>query len=102
MLICSPLPNKVGLYVSLIVMGTAINASLPLYYETCIEATFPVAESVTMATITALYNILPITFLLIFLIPNIGKTFSVFPTLNKEGTKTQQDVMIRIFKLYVD
>lgn len=62
----------VGLYISLIILGVMVNGTMPLYYETCIEATYPIPESVTMGVITAVYNIFPAFFLLVFLIPNIG------------------------------
>ena len=62
-----------ALYISYISMGIGVNGVLPLYYETGIETTFPISEDVTMGVMTMLYNILPVLFLIVSQIPNIGK-----------------------------
>ena len=63
----------VGLYATLILLGTSINASVPLYYEVCIEAVYPVSESLATGIIMICYNLFPVLFLLVGLVPNLGK-----------------------------
>ena len=63
----------VGLYVCVVLQGLFSNGSIPLFYELSIEATYPVAEVATSAVLNILYNIIPLFFLGLFLIPNLSK-----------------------------
>ena len=50
-----------------------MNAATPLFFETACEVTYPVAEGVTNLVLTLVNNIFGLIFLLIQMIPNIGK-----------------------------
>ncbi|KAL3831879.1 hypothetical protein ACJMK2_023576 [Sinanodonta woodiana] len=60
------------MYTTLILVGLLLSASTPLFYETCCEATYPVAEGITNFALTLMNNIGGLVFLLIQMIPNIG------------------------------
>ncbi|KAL3831880.1 hypothetical protein ACJMK2_023577 [Sinanodonta woodiana] len=60
------------IYATLILVGLLLSASTPLFYETCCEATYPVAEGITNFALTLMNNIGGLVFLLIQMIPNIG------------------------------
>ena len=61
-----------AVYVYYVLLAASVNGALPLYYEASIETTFPVSEGITMGVITMAYNILPIAFLMVPLLPDIG------------------------------
>ena len=61
------------LYASVILVGLCNNGSIPLFFEMAAEKNYPVSEIVTASMITLMFNVWPIIFLLVFLIPNIGK-----------------------------
>jgi len=42
--------------VAALVSGAASNGALPLYFELCVEAAFPVPSSIVIMAATALYN----------------------------------------------
>jgi len=57
-----------------IILGTLLlNATPPLYFETACEVTYPVAEGVTTLVLTLMNNVGGLIFLLVQMIPNIGK-----------------------------
>ncbi|ELU05131.1 hypothetical protein CAPTEDRAFT_140636 [Capitella teleta] len=64
--------SHVLLYTAGILQCICNNGPIPLYYELAIESTYPIAEVVTSSLMTIIYNILPICFLGVFLIPNLG------------------------------
>ncbi|KAK3589570.1 hypothetical protein CHS0354_043025 [Potamilus streckersoni] len=67
------IPFSTGIvYTTLILVGLLLSASTPLFYETCCEATYPVAEGITNFALTLMNNIGGLVFLLIQMIPNIG------------------------------
>lgn len=63
----------VQLFTAAILQGLSNNGAVPLYYELAIENTYPVPEVCVSTIMTIVYNILPLLFLLIFLIPNVGE-----------------------------
>ena len=50
-----------------------MNAATPLFYETGCEVAYPVAEGVANLVLTLVNNLFGLVFLLIQMIPNIGK-----------------------------
>lgn len=60
------------IYTAAICQGLFNNGAIPLYYELAMETTYPMAEVVTSAMMTIIYNIIPLIFLLLFWIPGIG------------------------------
>lgn len=67
--------NTVQLYAAGILQGLFNNGAVPLYYELGIEATYPVAEICVATIMTFVYNLIPLLFLIIFFIPNVGTTW---------------------------
>ena len=56
-------------------MGNVLmNSTVPLFFETACEVTYPVAEGVTNLVLTLANNIAGLVFLLIQMIPHIGNT----------------------------
>lgn len=53
--------------------GTLVNGAFPLFFELSCETTYPVAEGITTGFLTLALNITGSLFLLLSLIPNIGK-----------------------------
>ena len=66
-----------SLYTAVVVQGLCVNGAIPLYYELAIECTYPITEVVSSGMMTIIYQIGPLLFLLVFLIPHIGKENSV-------------------------
>ena len=50
-----------------------LGSTSPLYFEMACEVTYPVAEGVTNLVLTLLNNIGGLVFLIVLMIPNIGK-----------------------------
>ena len=48
-----------------IVTGLFINGTIPLYYELCVEATYPIAEGLTTGTLITMNNVGCAVFLVI-------------------------------------
>ena len=63
----------VQLFVAGCLQGLFNNGAVPLYYELAIENTYPVAEVCNSTIMTFVYNCIPLFFLIIFLIPNVGE-----------------------------
>ena len=66
---------SVILYISFIMGNVIMSSTVPLFFETACEVTYPVAEGVTNLVLTLANNIAGLVFLLIQMIPNIGKGF---------------------------
>ncbi|XP_046573338.1 solute carrier family 49 member 4 homolog [Haliotis rubra] len=64
--------SLVSLYLSCILMGVFINASIPLFYELGCEASYPIAEGVTVGVLTIANNLTGVIFLSVLQIPKIG------------------------------
>lgn len=64
--------SRVQLYLAAVLQGLSNNGAVPLYFELAIETTYPVTEVCVSTIMNILYNVLPLLFLLIFLIPNVG------------------------------
>ncbi|XP_046332330.2 solute carrier family 49 member 4 homolog [Haliotis rufescens] len=64
--------SMVSLYVSCILMGVFINGSIPLFYELGCEASYPIAEGVTVGVLTFANNLTGVIFLSVLQIPRIG------------------------------
>jgi FLVCR family MFS transporter len=54
--------------------GTLVNGAFPLFFELSCETTYPIAEGITAGFLTLALNITGSLFLLLSLIPNIGKS----------------------------
>ena len=52
-----------------------VGSLAPMFYELGIEANYPISEIVTVGAMSTLYNVWPTLFLLVFLIPQVGKNF---------------------------
>ncbi|XP_013389217.1 disrupted in renal carcinoma protein 2 homolog isoform X2 [Lingula anatina] len=65
--------SSVSLYLSCIVGGTFVSASVPLFYELACETTYPIAEGITGGFISWLLNICGIPFLIVTMIPNLSQ-----------------------------
>lgn len=61
-------PKKWVLYLSCILGGFVLNGTIPLFYETAVESTYPIAEGSTTCLLTTLNNIGCLIFLFL---PNI-------------------------------
>ncbi|KAL4235023.1 Solute carrier 49 member 4 [Mactra antiquata] len=61
-----------SLYVSCILLGIFINGTTPLFYEMCVEASYPVAEGVTGGWYTLINNVYGIIFLSLVSVPSMG------------------------------
>ena len=61
------------IFASYIAGNVFMNAATPLFYETACEVSYPVAEGVTNLVLTLFNNIFGLLFLLVQMIPNIGK-----------------------------
>ncbi|XP_071103140.1 solute carrier family 49 member 4 homolog [Haliotis cracherodii] len=64
--------SMVSLYLSCILMGVFIIGSLPLFYELGCEASYPIAEGVTVGVLTIANNLTGVIFLSVLQIPRIG------------------------------
>ncbi|XP_067686951.1 solute carrier family 49 member 4 homolog [Haliotis asinina] len=64
--------NLVSMYLSSILMGVFINASVPLFFELGCEASYPIAEGVTVGVLTLANNLTGVIFLSVLQIPQIG------------------------------
>jgi FLVCR family MFS transporter len=62
-----------SLYPSSIIGGFSISGTIPLFYELTVECTYPIAEGVTTGILTLVNNIWTVIFLLVVMIPGIGK-----------------------------
>ena len=62
-----------SLYAAIVLATLLLNASVPLYYEMACEVTYPVAEGITNFVLTLVNNIGGLLFLLISMIPHLGK-----------------------------
>ena len=51
-----------------------MNAATPIFFETACEVTYPVSEGVTNLVLTLVNNMFGLIFLLVQMIPNIGKS----------------------------
>lgn len=60
------------LYSTCIIQGFFLNGAIPLYFELAMETTYPITETMTSGIMNLTYNIIPLFFLLVFLIPNVG------------------------------
>lgn len=68
------IPLTKGLLYSLLILGAIFLSSVsPLFFELCCESTYPVAEGLTNSVLTWLNNLLGLIFLLVLMIPQIGK-----------------------------
>ena len=72
-----PMLCAVWLFVASILQGLCNNGAIPLFYELAIEATYPVTEVCISTVMTLVYNTLPLLFLVIFLIPNVGMSLCI-------------------------
>ena len=61
------------LYTTCIVQGFFLNGAIPLYFELAMESTYPITETMTSGIMNLTYNIIPLFFVLVFLIPNVGE-----------------------------
>ena len=66
-----------SLYAAIVLATLLLNASVPLYYEMACEVTYPVAEGITNFVLTLVNNIGGLLFLLISMIPHLGKNVNV-------------------------
>ena len=58
------LPRTLGwIYVSAVVGGACLNGTIPLFYELCVETTFPIGEGSTEAFLVLLQNLVQTIFL---------------------------------------
>eukprot|EP00050_Salpingoeca_kvevrii_P009593 m.309662 g.309662 ORF g.309662 m.309662 type:complete len:454 (-) comp23486_c0_seq1:160-1521(-) len=64
--------SHILLYVSSIAGGFFINAAIPLFYETAVECTYPIAEATTTTVLTTLNNVFCLLFLIGPVIPGLG------------------------------
>ncbi|XP_067687119.1 solute carrier family 49 member 4 homolog [Haliotis asinina] len=64
--------SMASLYLSSILMGVFISASIPLFYELGCEASYPIAEGVTVGVLTLANNLTGVVFLSVMQIPGIG------------------------------
>ena len=64
--------NMTSLYTSAILLGIFANAAIPLFFETCCEASFPVAEGLTGGFFTFMMNLFGTIFLFLLNIYHIG------------------------------
>ncbi|XP_052253450.1 solute carrier family 49 member 4 homolog isoform X2 [Dreissena polymorpha] len=64
--------DVVSLYASCILIGIFINASIPLFYEICAEASYPVSEGISGGILTQVNQLFGSCFLLVMLVKNIG------------------------------
>ena len=51
-----------------------MNAATPIFFETACEVTYPVSEGVTNLVLTLVNNMFGLLFLLVQMVPNIGKS----------------------------
>ncbi|KAL4235024.1 hypothetical protein ACF0H5_006662 [Mactra antiquata] len=61
-----------SLYASCILFGIFVNGTTPLFYEMCVETSYPVAEGVTGGWYTFINNIFGMIFLSLVSVPSIG------------------------------
>ena len=62
-----------ALYKSSILGGFFVSGTIPLFYELTVESTYPVAEGVTTGALTLINNTFTVIFLLILMVPGVGK-----------------------------
>ncbi|XP_046573353.1 solute carrier family 49 member 4 homolog [Haliotis rubra] len=77
--------SLVSLYLSTILMGVFINASIPLFYELGCEASYPIAEGVTVGVLTIANNLTGVIFLSVLQIPKIGTVWMNWAMLGSVG-----------------
>ena len=70
---CNDIYISVQLYISIILFCMLLGSTSPLYFEMACEVTYPVAEGVTNLVLTLLNNMGGLVFLIVLMIPNIGK-----------------------------
>ncbi|XP_067686516.1 solute carrier family 49 member 4 homolog [Haliotis asinina] len=73
--------NLGSLYLSCILMGVFINATIPLFFELGCEASYPIAEGVTVGVLTIANNLSGVIFLSVLQIPRIGVVWMPWATL---------------------
>ncbi|XP_046573380.1 solute carrier family 49 member 4-like [Haliotis rubra] len=73
--------NLWSLYLSNILMGVFIYASIPLFFELGCEASYPIAEGVTVGVLTIANNVTGVIFLSVMQIPKIGVVWMPWATL---------------------
>ncbi|XP_071103050.1 solute carrier family 49 member 4 homolog [Haliotis cracherodii] len=64
--------SMVSLYTSCILMGVFISGCIPLFFELGCEASYPIAEGVTVGVLTLANNLTGVIFLSVLQIPKIG------------------------------
>lgn len=64
--------TTLSLYATCIIQGFFLNGAIPLYFELAMESTYPITETMTSGVMNLTYNIVPLFFVLVFLIPNVG------------------------------
>ncbi|ESN93457.1 hypothetical protein HELRODRAFT_194103 [Helobdella robusta] len=64
--------STIQLHVAAVLQGLFNNGAVPLYYELAIESTYPISEICITTVMTFVYNFIPLFFLFIFFIPNVG------------------------------
>ena len=57
------------LYTAVILSSSISAACYPIFFEMCVEVTYPVHESIVGGFLTTFYNVVGIIFLLLFFIP---------------------------------
>lgn len=72
---------SVQLYMSIILLSMFLGSTSPLYFEMACEATYPVAEGVTNLVLTLVNNIGGLIFLVVQMVPHIGKFLKFTDTL---------------------
>lgn len=49
--------SKTLIYTTCVLVGLTINGTIPLYYEMCVEASYPVAEGLTAGSLITINNL---------------------------------------------
>ena len=62
-----------SLYKASVLGGFFVSGTIPLFYELTVETTYPVAEGVTTGLLTLINNTFTVGFLLILMVPGVGK-----------------------------
>ena len=57
------------LYTAVILSSSISAACYPIFFEMCVEVTYPVHESIVGGFLTTFYNVVAVIFLLLFFIP---------------------------------
>ena len=62
-----------SLYKSSILGGFFVSGTIPLFYELTVESTYPIAEGITTGLLTLINNSFTVIFLIILMVPGVGK-----------------------------